>query len=439
VHVPTVVKRPAWRSALFTVALGGALACAVVVHEYRREIFPAPNLPGLAALASLSVVVVAGLQLVLFIAGSIRSVPLRSSRSTPSVAFLVPAYNEQHGIVAVIRALDAAAAGYDGRCRLYLVDNASTDRTAREARAALAGCHALEGDVLTCRQRGKSHALNHGLAQTTEEIVVRVDADTIVPPTLLHDVVAYFDQPNVGGVSGIPLPRPDTPRALYAIRLMEVLYSVSFLRTGQSSVDATLVMPGNMSAYRGSIVRSLGFAAGFNGEDTDVAVRIGRLGYRVVTDTRIRFLTEVPATLPHLVEQRTRWTRGVLYVAARNKSSLPLRQGLRGMLLLPWSALSACRRSLTLPLFVCLGASALVDPEMLSVRQVAVVGGAVLGVHLVLVTALVVVRGRLNAVPYLPAYVLFRLFKVYVAFGALLTLEPRPTRARPRPAPVPAY
>ena len=99
---------------------------------------------------------------------------------------------------------------------------------------------------------------------------------------------------------------------------MEVLYSVAFLRVGQSSVDATLVMPGNMSAYRGDVVRRLGFGIGFNGEDTDMAVRLGRTGLRIVTDLNVRFYPEVPATLGQLREQRQRWTRGILCVAARN-------------------------------------------------------------------------------------------------------------------------
>ena len=440
VRVPTVVQRPWPRTSLFLAVLAGAVVAAMAVGAHRGQLLDGLGLPWLATFTSSAIVLVLVLQLALFLAGSVRARPQRHDGYTPSVAFLVPAYNEERSVGAVIRALDAAAARYDGDCRLYLVDNASPDRTAERARAALEKCSALDGDVLTCRPRGKSNALNYGLVHTSEEIVIRVDADTLVPPTLLVDVVPYFSNGDVGGVSGIPLPRPDTPRMLSALRQMEVYYAVSFLRTGQNAVDATLVMPGNMSAYRGDLVRGLGgFAVGFNGEDTDIAVRIGRLGYRIVTDPKIRFLTEVPASVGHLMEQRRRWTRGIFYVAARNKSSIPQCQGLRGLALLPWSALSACRRALTIPLLICVGAAAAIDPGMVSLRQIAVVGGAIVGAHMLVVALLLVARGRIDLLPYVPAYVLFRIFKLYVAFGALLTLElKRPAAAPAQAAPAAA-
>src|SRR5207302_9124976 len=106
-------------------------------------------------------------------------------------------------------------------------------------------------------------------------------------------------------------------------------------------------------------------------------------------------------------------------------SSILLRQRLRGMLLLPWCALTACRRSLTLPLLVAVAVVSAVDPALLTFRQVAVVGGIVVGAHLLIIVLLLVARRRFAALPFVPLYVVFRIFKLYVAFESLLTLELR--------------
>ena len=46
-----------------------------------------------------------------------------------------------------------------------------------------------------------------------------------------------------------------------------------------------------------------------NGEDTDLTMQIGRLGYRVVVDPRISSYEDVPRSPGEFVEQRTRWAR----------------------------------------------------------------------------------------------------------------------------------
>ena len=61
-----------------------------------------------------------------------------------------------------------------------------------------------------------------------------------------------------------------------------------------------------------------------NGEDSDVTMQIGRLGYRVVVDPRIRSYEDVPRSPGEFVEQRTRWARAGFHVFARH---VPLRAG----------------------------------------------------------------------------------------------------------------
>jgi cellulose synthase/poly-beta-1,6-N-acetylglucosamine synthase-like glycosyltransferase len=352
----------------------------------------------------------------------------RARRELPTrpIAFLIPAHNEETEIAACIASLDAAAANYSGRCTVYVVDNASSDDTARAARMALAACNALRGIVLECPKPGKAHALNWGLRHISEDILVRVDADTLVPPSLLRRLVPLFQDPEVGAVGGLPLPK-QAASWLGSIRTVEVLYNIGFLRLAQGAVDGVMVVPGMLAAYRRRLVVRLGgFAQGMNGEDADMTIRIGRLGYRVITDTRIRAFTEMPQTLRHLREQRLRWTRGFFHVTARNMSTIWMRQGLRGFWFLPLSIFNGCRRAMALPALIYLGSLVLLAGESFELpRHVFAIGGGFLGVHMIIMIAVLAIYGELGKAPILPMYAAFNGFRLYISLETLLTLPLR--------------
>jgi cellulose synthase/poly-beta-1,6-N-acetylglucosamine synthase-like glycosyltransferase len=416
---------------VFTLVMCLSILVTAATWSYRQELLRRSHVPLLGGFAATIVVFLFVLQLGLYIAAVLRRPHPPPPGDPLSVGVIIPAYNEEYSISAVLEALDESAARYPGAVYVTVINNASKDQTAERSRATFATCQHVIGDVIDCPTPGKSYALNLGLAQTAEDVVVRVDADTIVEPSLFERVIPYFHDDTVGGVSGIPLPRSDARRVLYGIRYLEVLYSVGFLRVAQGSADATVVMPGNMSAYRGDVVRRLGFGVGFNGEDTDIAVRIGRAGYQVITDLRVRFYPEVPASIAQLREQRQRWSRGILHVAGRNVSAIRMHQGVRGVWSLPWAIVSTCRRAFTIPVFTGAAAFAAVSPGVLTLRQVALFGGIVMGVHTFTLICLACGHRAWRLLPYIPAYLAFRVFKLYVALESILSLRVRASAPEP--------
>lgn len=351
-----------------------------------------------------------------------------------SIAFLVPAFNEADGITACIHSLDQAAQHYGRGCHLYLVDNNSWDATKVLAAAELARCKALKGKILSCLEPGKSKALNTGLRHIQEDIVIRVDADTLVDPSVLSTAMSHFADPTVGAVSGLPLPRE--PRHLLArMRAIEVYMNQGFGRLGLSAVDGLLSMPGVFSAYRRSCLDELGgFAEGMNGEDTDIVTRIGRLGYRLVNDPRLRVYSDVPRTLAQLREQRLRWFRSTFHVAGRNRSAIWLHQGLRGSFTLPWSLVQTVRRSMLVPVLIYAGIAAVLEPSGLFLRAGAAIVATVVGVSFLLTLAVLLIYRRFDLLPYLPAYFGFRLLRSYLCLDMLFTLPlkiPTPSRRGP--------
>ncbi len=339
-----------------------------------------------------------------------------------SVAFLVPAFNEAENIADCIRSLDLAAQRYGRVCKLYLVDNGSQDLTRALAEVELRRCTALDGVVLTCPQPGKSKALNHGLSYVKEDIVVRVDADTQVSPNLLARAVPHFADEGVGAVSGLPLPLGSRP-LLSKMRATEVYLNQGFVRLGMSAIDGVLSLSGVFSAYRRSCLVTLGgFAEEINGEDTDVVLRIGRLGYRLINDPGLHVYSEVPRTLAQLREQRLRWFRSTFHVAARNRSAMTRRQGVRGVFTLPWALLQVARRSATVPLLLFGLVTLVLTPDALFLRHGAALGAVVVGLPFLVSVVVLAVYRQFSLLPYLPVYVLFRVLRSYYSLEMLFTL-----------------
>ncbi|MBW3626862.1 MAG: glycosyltransferase, partial [Actinobacteria bacterium] len=113
----------------------------------------------------------------------------------PPVSVIVPAYNEEAGIEAVVRSL--VASRYP-ELEVIVVDDGSTDRTAE----ILAGLDEPRLRLLRQANAGKPAALNAGLAAARHEIVVMVDGDTVFEPDTVLHMVAPLADPEVGAVSG---------------------------------------------------------------------------------------------------------------------------------------------------------------------------------------------------------------------------------------------
>ncbi len=343
-----------------------------------------------------------------------------------SVAVLVPAYNEERIIEACIRSIDRAAREYRGSTRIYVVDNASLDRTAELARTALAACRHATGQLLECSERGKSRALNRGLASIEEPVVIRVDADTRLSEGAIAGCVWHFADGRVGAVGGLPLP-DSTSHFIGRMRAIEVYSVHGFTRIGWGATDVMLGVPGMFAGYRRSCLRELGgFAEGMNGEDTDVALGIARLGYRLVADPGLVVWTEVPSSLAQLREQRLRWFRAGLHVFARNRSAILMRQGVRSVWGLPWSVLQTVRRAMLLPLLLYALLAWALDPDLLRLLDGAALLAVLAGPPLFLPALALVCNRRFGLLAQLPGYTVFRLLRAYFTLDSMLTLRLRP-------------
>ncbi|HET8970394.1 MAG TPA: glycosyltransferase, partial [Candidatus Nanopelagicales bacterium] len=113
----------------------------------------------------------------------------------PTVSVVIAAYAEEDAIAQTVAGLAAQTWPRD-RLQIVVACDGSTDRTAERARAAGADL------VLELPRGGKHHAQAGGVARATGEILAFSDANTSWEPTALEELVAAFEDPQVGYACG---------------------------------------------------------------------------------------------------------------------------------------------------------------------------------------------------------------------------------------------
>ncbi|MCD4711309.1 MAG: glycosyltransferase family 2 protein, partial [Bacteroidales bacterium] len=279
-----------------------------------------------------------------------------ASPLAPSLSVIAPAFNESETIIDNIRTLLSL---YYNNFEVVVVNDGSKDDSLEKMINAYElekvnyyfdyrlPCKRIRGvyksqnrsfkklTVIDKANGGKADALNAGLNVCRNELVVSIDADSIMEPDALLKLVKPFMEAKekrvigAGGVIRIAnsceisdghiqkvnLPKKFLPRA----QVME--YTRAFLmgRMAWSELDGLLLISGALGMFdREIVIKAGGYHTNTVGEDMELVVRIRRymtdndLNYDVVYIPDPLCWTEVPSTVKVLARQRSRWTRGTL-------------------------------------------------------------------------------------------------------------------------------
>jgi cellulose synthase/poly-beta-1,6-N-acetylglucosamine synthase-like glycosyltransferase len=190
---------------------------------------------------------------------------------TPSVSVVVPALDAEGTVAACIESL--LALDYpQPLLELVVVDNGSRDATCRVVAA-----HGRRVRLLHEPVRGPAAARNSGIRGSEGEVVAFTDADCVVDPRWLSELVAALAEPEVGIAGGAirALP-PACPAELYGERIHDQHRSILVWRPpyvitmNWASPRAVLEQVGRFDPR---LLRC---------EDVDLSYRIGAAGYRLV-------------------------------------------------------------------------------------------------------------------------------------------------------------
>lgn len=191
------------------------------------------------------------------------------------LAFVIPAYNEEALIGACLESVLREVERSGARVEIVVVDNASSDRTGEIARS-------FEGvTVVEETRKGLVFARRAGFEASTAELVANIDADTQLPEGWITTVLENFErQPDLVALSGpyvyhdLSLWNRFLVRMFYYISYLVYLLNRFVLRVG------SMIQGGNFVIRRSAWITAGGYdtSISFYGEDTDIAVRMSRVG-----------------------------------------------------------------------------------------------------------------------------------------------------------------
>lgn len=177
-------------------------------------------------------------------------------------------------------------------------------------------------------QRGKPAALNVGLKAAQGDVVVLSDGDVAVADDALAPLLAPFEDPQVGAVSGHPIsasPR-DALLGYWSHLLTEGIHQ---MRLARDRAGQFLFCSGYLFAFRRALVdRVPGDALA---EDAVISQLVAQRGYRVRYAPNARVLVRYPTTYRDWLRQKVRSAGGHAQAYVR-KSPLRMRSAWLEML-----------------------------------------------------------------------------------------------------------
>ena len=291
-----------------------AISALILGSYYFTDRFPdAPLQIGVGLVFTFLIVLVVRYVLLLWL-GYLHHIESRAGAeelelATSRVTILVPVYNEAAVIVSALRSLLALEyPAYD----ILVVDDGSTDRT-YELASSLAGQH---GDVtvrvVRKRNGGKASALNTGIAVADTPFILCMDGDSRLTPDTLRYAMRHFADPLVGAVAG-NVKVVNRNNLWTRLQALEYIEGLNLARRAQGFVHAVNIIPGPLGVFRREALLAVGgYDTDTFAEDADLTLKILTNGWHILYEERAIAWTEAPENYLDLIQQRYRWTRGIL-------------------------------------------------------------------------------------------------------------------------------
>ncbi len=203
-------------------------------------------------------------------------------------------------------------------------------------------------------QGGKAAALNTGLQFAQGEVIVCVDADSMVARTALYEIVRRFEYPDVVAIAG-NVKVLNRKNLLAACQALEYVFDINISRRAMDIFGAVIVVPGCLGAFRSKALKLGGgwdvqtivedfdttvklFKSGafdttnplapvdltrvLQHPDIDVVAKGMKGGSKIVqASSEAIVYTEAPENLKGLWKQRLRWYRGNFQTLLKHKDA----------------------------------------------------------------------------------------------------------------------
>ena len=227
----------------------------------------------------------------------------------PSVSVLIPAWNEEVGIIDTLHSVLAAEyKAYE----MIIINDGSTDATDKLLTNFINDFkphNSISILYFSLENGGKAKALNHALKHAKGEIIITIDADSLMHPKAIQNMVKKFSSEKVAAVAG-NVAIGNGHAGLGVLQQLEYLCGF-FMKRADSVFNAVYIIGGAAAAYRRSVlIKAGGFDHSIITEDIEISTRLLGMGYQCRYAPDAIVYTEGPSDLKSLCNQRLRWKYG---------------------------------------------------------------------------------------------------------------------------------
>lgn len=203
--------------------------------------------------------------------------------AAPFVSIVVPCFNEEMNVGR--KADNVFSTAYPKeRFEVIFIDNSSTDNTF----SLIEELATMRPIVVLKSRRGKIFALNAALQATKGEFIVSTDCDTEWEPDALRNLMAPFQNEQVGAVCAVPAIR-------HAIDATKERYHRGDwrIRALESELDTCSSLDGRLMAFRKSAIAR--FPEGSSVDDLELTILLREKKIRSVVADNVFICEESPA------------------------------------------------------------------------------------------------------------------------------------------------
>ncbi|WP_289136060.1 glycosyltransferase [uncultured Brevibacillus sp.] len=286
--------------------------------------------------------------------------PMKGSAFTPPLSIIVPAYNEEAGIIGSVLSLVTGSGRLDyPEFEVIVVNDGSIDSTLDKVidrfkmvpieNKVLQKRNGIQTKFVKCVYRselyptlflmdkvngGKADALNAGINLAKYPYFASIDGDTVLEPDsflkIMKPIIENTEQEVLASGGNVLLANgsiivkgqiEENRLSRNPIVMMQIIeYMRAFLmgRMGLSQENLLLIISGAFGVFKTSrVIQVGGYRADTVGEDMELVVRLHRMNLEKKWGAKIFYVadpvcyTEAPEDFASLRTQRIRWHRGL--------------------------------------------------------------------------------------------------------------------------------
>lgn len=240
-----------------------------------------------------------------------------TSDDDATFSFVIPCKDEVEGIASTIRncfAINYPASKYE----VIVVNDGSTDGTTEVLEKLKKEYRNLQV-IHFPTNRGKRQAMRAGFLLASKEIIIQLDSDSFIDGTTISNLLAPFNNDEVGAVCAYALPKNSNENWLTKMQTAYYFSSFRVFKEAESATHTVFCCSGCASAYRRKYVtplldrwvdeKFLGLPVTY-GDDRALTNLILETGYKTLFIHDTTAETIVPNSFKKFLKQQLRWKKG---------------------------------------------------------------------------------------------------------------------------------